>query len=149
MIVTGLTKLKLGDTFAGYPNVTLATSDGLVYSWGANVLRSNHSATNEENTSMDGDRVWEYRDFGIDWDAATNIALPIITKFTFRTNGTCQTPRFPGIGWSYFGSDPEWGRRQATQLTVSIYIELSASVHRNLFSSKWWYSVTTTIFCVS
>jgi hypothetical protein len=46
--------------------------------------------------------------------------VPIISKFTYRTNGTCQTPRIPGIGWSYFGADPEEGHRQAKQLTVRI-----------------------------
>jgi hypothetical protein len=46
--------------------------------------------------------------------------VPIITRFTFRTNGTCQTPRIPGIGWSYFGSDPDWGEKQASQLKVFI-----------------------------
>lgn len=44
--------------------------------------------------------------------------VPIITKYTYRTNGTCQTPRIPGIGWSYFGADPEWGHRQSMQLKV-------------------------------
>jgi trehalose-6-phosphatase len=37
-IVTGLTKLKLGDVFTDMKNVTLVTSNGLVYSWGANLL---------------------------------------------------------------------------------------------------------------
>ena len=45
--------------------------------------------------------------------------VPIITKFTYRTNGTCQSPRIPGIGWSYFGADPEEGYKQSKQLTVS------------------------------
>ena len=45
-------------------------------------------------------------------------SVPIITRFTFRTNGTCQTPRIPGIGWSYFGSDPDWGEKQSSQLKV-------------------------------
>lgn len=45
--------------------------------------------------------------------------MPIIARYTFRTNGTCQSPRIPGIGWSYFGADPEEGHRQAKQLTVS------------------------------
>jgi hypothetical protein len=45
--------------------------------------------------------------------------VPIITKYTYRTNGTCQSPRIPGIGWSYFGADPEEGYKQAKQLTVS------------------------------
>ena len=63
-------------------------------------------------------RVWEYNKGQIDWTAVTQIAQPIIEKFTFRTNGTCPTPRFPGVGWSYFGADPEWGLKQAAQLKV-------------------------------
>ena len=43
MVETGLTKAPLGDTFAGIPNLTLATSHGLVYSWGK-VLRSGDEA---------------------------------------------------------------------------------------------------------
>lgn len=42
MVITGLTKQKLGDTFAGLRNVTLATSNGLVYSWGQNLLPAPH-----------------------------------------------------------------------------------------------------------
>ena len=38
LVVTGLTKIKLGDTFADMPNLSLATSNGLVYSWGRNLL---------------------------------------------------------------------------------------------------------------
>ena len=38
MIVTGLIKLKLGETFHGLKNITIATSNGLVYSWGQNLL---------------------------------------------------------------------------------------------------------------
>jgi hypothetical protein len=65
-------------------------------------------------------RSWEYISGDIDWKAVDEIADPIITKFTFRTNGTCRSARFPGIGWSYFGADPEWGSKQATQLTVGL-----------------------------
>lgn len=39
--------------------------------------------------------------------------------------GTCQTPRIPGIGWSYFGSDPEWGKKQAEQLQVELEAALA------------------------
>jgi hypothetical protein len=42
VVITGLTKQKLGDTFAGLKNVTLATSNGLVYSWGQNLLPAKH-----------------------------------------------------------------------------------------------------------
>jgi hypothetical protein len=45
---------------------------------------------------------------------------PIVTKFTFRTNGTCQTPRLPRIGWSYYGADPEWGAKQAIRLRLEL-----------------------------
>ena len=72
-------------------------------------------------------RLWEYINGNIDWDAVNGIAQPIITKFTFRTNGTCQSARFPGVGWSYFGADPEWGLKQATQLTVSTNINMRIS----------------------
>ncbi len=64
-------------------------------------------------------------DCNIDWNAVSEIASPIITKFTFRTNGTCKTPRFPGIGWSYFGADPEWGRKQAAQLKLELEAALA------------------------
>jgi len=37
MVVTGLTKLKMGDTFSEMKNVTLLTSIGLVYRWGKNI----------------------------------------------------------------------------------------------------------------
>jgi hypothetical protein len=178
VVITGLTRLKLGDTFAGLNNVTLATSTGLVYSWGDN-LKVTHkchsldtSCTNTggkqsedcgrevftlssqvsgcghdvdpvqgtmsflsyfyrviytfESVSAalakngDDDREWECMECNVNWTAVAATAVPIITRFTFRTNGTCQTPRFPGIGWSYFGADPEWGQKQASQLTVRL-----------------------------
>ena len=43
--------------------------------------------------SEDGGRKWDFLDFSIDWLAVRNIAMPLITKFTFRTNGTCLSPR--------------------------------------------------------
>ena len=44
--------------------------------------------------SEDGGRKWDFLDFSIDWLAVRNIAMPLITKFTFRTNGTCLSPRY-------------------------------------------------------
>jgi hypothetical protein len=38
LVVTGLTKLKMGNIFADFHNVTLATSNGLVYLWGQNLV---------------------------------------------------------------------------------------------------------------
>ena len=125
MVVTGLTKVKLGDVFQNMKNVTIATSSGLIYSWGDNFLSKNDETEyiQEGTTPSSGDsqRRWGCLDFNIDWEAVRDIALPIMTRFTFRTNGTCLSPRFPGIGWSYFGADPEWGESQAVQLKVLHY----------------------------
>ena len=43
MVVTGQTKLKMGDTFSDMPNVTLITSIGLVYRWGLNLKSSRYT----------------------------------------------------------------------------------------------------------
>lgn len=75
----------------------------------------------------------------IDWDAISAIAVPIITKFTFRTNGTCQTPRYPGIGWSYFGADPDWGGKQAAQLTVELEAALANHDVKVMLSYYYYY----------
>eukprot|EP01040_Poterioochromonas_malhamensis_P001718 gene1718-1823_t len=180
IVVTGLTRTKLGNIFQDLKNVTIATSNGLVFSLGENlqalakrgtgspgvvqtgttahltpvpssvlltplvapgvgstsVSASNSAkiATVTSSSSLappvrhietaDG-RSWEYINGNIDWDAVNGIATPIITRFTFRTNGTCQSLRFPGVGWSYFGADPEWGTKQATQLTVELEAALA------------------------
>ena len=121
IVTTGLTKLKMGGLFEDFPNLTLATSNGLVYSWGQNLLSAEERATQ----GQDKQRAWPFLDFNIDWPSVHEIAVPIITKFTFRTNGTCMTPRVPGIGWSYFGADPEWGARQAAQLAVELEASLA------------------------
>lgn len=129
LVVTGLTKIKLGDVFKNMKNVSIATSSGLIYSWGEN-LHSVDDSINyvdefvEKNavTTADTQRRWGCLDFNIDWEGVRDIALPIMTRFTFRTNGTCLSPRFPGIGWSYFGADPMWGETQASQLKVSYTI---------------------------
>ena len=121
IIITGLTKLKMGGLFEDFPNVTLSNSNGLVYSWGQNLLTAEEKAAQ----SQDKQRAWPFLDFNIDWQTVHEIAVPIITKFTFRTNGTCMTPRVPGIGWSYFGADPEWGARQAAQLAVELEASLA------------------------
>ena len=122
LIITGLTKLKLGDTFSDMKNVTIGTSNGLVYSWGENLSTmeevaalqarrelikngdcklptsaSSHTllgmTLNDINSDCSQQREWKSIDFKIDWQAVRDIAVPIISKFTFRTNGTCQTPR--------------------------------------------------------
>merc|ERR1711968_421440 len=83
MVVTGLTKMKLGDTFKDFPNLTIVTSNGMVYSWGENMKDDDSSLGNEDgdksgdstNVVMEGigtdanGRVWGCMDFNIDWNA--------------------------------------------------------------------------------
>lgn len=106
VVLTGLTAQKL-HAFDAMPAVTIATSHGLLYSFG----------TPEE---APGGRAWEALSCAVDWDAVKAAALPIISRFTFRTNGSCASPRTPGVGWSYFGADPEWGAKQAKQLALEL-----------------------------
>ena len=111
----------------------------MVYSWGENMKDDDSSLGNEDgdksgdsaNVLMEGigtdanGRVWGCMDFNIDWNAVRKIAIPIISQFTYRTNGTCQSPRIPWIGWSYFGADPDWGRKQMQQLSVELEAALA------------------------
>ena len=39
-------------------------------------------------------RLWQCLDMEIDWETVRNIADPIMTRFTARTNGTCKSPRY-------------------------------------------------------
>jgi trehalose 6-phosphate synthase/phosphatase len=139
IIITGLTRTKLGDTFKGYKNVTLVTSNGFMYSWGAGMLNSDdritnswgknenddHNITINERLIDDEGRVWQQFDFNIDWQAVGDIAVPIIEKYTFRTNGSCMSPRVSGIAWNYFGADPDWGEKQAVLLQLDLEAALA------------------------
>mmetsp|Transcript_18824 Transcript_18824/g.37984 ORF Transcript_18824/g.37984 Transcript_18824/m.37984 type:complete len:1293 (+) Transcript_18824:109-3987(+) len=66
------------------------------------------------------ERVWEYLDFGVDWNAVKIVAMPIISKFTARTNGSFVKLTHSSIGWSYYSCDPEWGSLQASHLVTEL-----------------------------
>lgn len=65
-------------------------------------------------------RVWKYLDFGVDWNAVKKVAMPIISKFTARTNGSFVKLTHSSIGWSYYSCDPEWGSLQASHLVTEL-----------------------------
>lgn len=69
MVLTGLTKIKLKDVFVDMENVTIGTSSGLIYSWGANL-----TAVNQDEGDDRVSRQWGCLDFSIDWEAVRNIA---------------------------------------------------------------------------
>ena len=51
--------------------------------------------------------------------------MPIISKFTARTNGSFVKLSHSSIGWSYYSCDPEWGSLQASHLVM----ELGEALH--------------------
>ena len=125
LVVTGLTRLKMGNTFDDYPNISFATSNGLVYYWGRGLLREHEKEVLAGMNANRSEAKWQTMGYDIDWTEVKKIAVPIMTRFVFRTNGTCLTPRIPGIGWSYFGSDPDWGEKQSSQLRVELEASLA------------------------
>lgn len=66
------------------------------------------------------ERVWQFLDYGFDWDDVKMAAMPIISKFTARTNGSYVKLSHCSIGWSYYSSDPEWGSLQASYLVAEL-----------------------------
>merc|ERR1719464_1760995 len=69
--------------------------------------------------------MWQYLDFGVDWAAVKKAAMPIVSKFTARTNGSFVKLSHSSIGWSYYSCDPEWGSLQASHLVT----ELGEALH--------------------
>uniref|UniRef100_A0A7S1D6K9 Trehalose 6-phosphate phosphatase n=1 Tax=Cyclophora tenuis TaxID=216820 RepID=A0A7S1D6K9_CYCTE len=72
------------------------------------------------------ERSWFMFDLGVDWDAVKRVALPVLSKYTARSNGSfVKLTRF-SIGWSYYSCDPEWGNQQASHLVMELRSELAA-----------------------
>lgn len=46
--------------------------------------------------------------------------MPIISKFTARSNGSFVKLTHSSIGWSYYSCDPEWGSLQASHLVMEL-----------------------------
>ena len=55
-----------------------------------------------------------------------DIALPILERYTARTNGSSVRLRDPGIAWSYYSTDPEWGLMQAKSVILELEEALAA-----------------------
>lgn len=62
----------------------------------------------------------------MNWAEVKDIALPILERYTARTNGSSVRLRDPGIAWSYYSTDPEWGLMQAKSVIVELEEALAA-----------------------
>jgi len=94
------------------PNLGLAVSNGACFS-------PPRGSPNER-------RRWLTFDLGVDWDAVKRVALPVLSKYTARSNGSFVKLTSFSIGWSYYSCDPEWGSLQATHLVMELENELRA-----------------------
>jgi len=91
---------------------------GLAVSNGAKFSPPMQSPTDE--------RRWQTFDLGVDWDAVKRVALPVLSKYTARSNGSFVKLTTFSIGWSYYSCDPEWGSLQASHLVLELEAELKA-----------------------
>ena len=71
-------------------------------------------------------REWFTFDLGVDWEAVKRVALPVLSKYTARSNGSFVKLTSFSIGWSYYSCDPEWGSLQASHLVLELESELRA-----------------------
>jgi trehalose 6-phosphate synthase/phosphatase len=94
------------------PNLGLAVSNGAKFS--------------PPLTDHDSERRWQTFDLGVDWDAVKRVALPVLSKYTARSNGSFVKLTTFSIGWSYYSCDPEWGSLQASHLVLELEAELKA-----------------------
>jgi len=103
-VVSGDSQQNLEMAVGNIPGLGLAASNGACFA----------------NPGGAVDRVWKYLDFGVDWNAVKKVAMPIISKFTARTNGSFVKLTHSSIGWSYYSCDPEWGSLQASHLVTEL-----------------------------
>lgn len=59
-------------------------------------------------------------------DLNFKVALPVLSKYTARSNGSFVKLTTFSIGWSYYSCDPEWGSLQAAHLVLELEAELKA-----------------------
>ena len=111
LVVSGDTQKNLEDALGKVPGLGLAHSNGACYS-----------------VPLPGEtqREWLSYDLGVDWEAVKKTALPILSKYTARTNGSFVKLTHSSIGWTYYSCDPEWGAQQASYLVPELERELSA-----------------------
>jgi len=126
-VISAVQRERLAKVFRSCPEVGLAASNGMTYTWPGDspesasgeqqTLRSSMVEGGGESTQIAEGRVWTKFDYGIDWDEVKDVALPILNRITAHTNGSVvQLQEAGGISWSHFNADPEWGQIMAKQL---------------------------------
>lgn len=111
-VVSGDTQENLVSAIGSISGLGLAASNGACFAWPCKERQEGHE--------------WYSFEFGDDWNAVKELALPIMSKYTARTNGSTMKLSDASIGWSYYSCDPEWGSLQARHLLVELQHQLAA-----------------------
>jgi len=140
-VVSGLARSPLEAAFVDLPLVGLAASNGLCYTAHADEVvdgggggggggggAAAAAASSQEvrlrrmhmSSQQKGARDWFIFDYGVNWDLVKAIAMPILQRYTARTNGSSIRIRDPSVAWSYYRTDPEWGLMQARKLLAEL-----------------------------
>lgn len=119
-VVSGDTKTNIEDAVGSISGLGLASGNGGSMSQPLNILKRG-----KKNQMETIERIWRTSDLGVDWEAVKRISLPILSKYTARTNGSFVKLTDSSIGWSYYSCDPEWGSMQASYLVMELRRELN------------------------
>lgn len=111
-VVSGDSSENVMNAIGHLPGLGLAVSNGARYS--------------PPVQPGDTRRRWLTFDLGVDWEAVKRVALPVLSKYTARSNGSFVKLTSFSIGWSYYSCDPEWGSLQAAHLVLELENELRA-----------------------
>ena len=111
-MVSGDSSENVLNALGHVPNLGLAVSNGACFS---------PPVPPEE---MNQPRRWLTFDLGVNWDEVKKVALPVLAKYTARSNGSFVKLTSFSIGWSYYSCDPEWGSLQASHLVLELQAEL-------------------------
>lgn len=120
IVVSGDSSENVLNALGHIPGLGLAVSNGAQFSV-APIL-----GPGEQPKMNNNHRQWKTFDLGVDWDAVKRVALPVLSKYTARSNGSFVKLTSFSIGWSYYSSDPEWGTLQASHLVLELETELKA-----------------------
>lgn len=141
-IISGLQLLPLEEVFGHLDRIGLAAANGLYLSMPQESDADKESLSTTPRSVPPGShpedasglpqqhkgkkRSWSLLDYGVKWAEVKDIALPILERYTARTNGSSVRLRDPGIAWSYYSTDPEWGLMQAKSVIAELEEALAA-----------------------
>jgi len=111
-VVSGVNRRELEGSLGKIPRLGLAASNGACFSF--------PSAKEGEK------RTWNAFQFGVDWEEVKAVAIPIMSKYAARTNGSSLKVLDLSLCWSFFSSDPEWGAIQAKYIVPELQEKLKA-----------------------